>query len=51
MKTHVKILGYIYTILDCLTFSLALIGFFMSVSQGKLQQNTLVISIVAAFGF
>jgi hypothetical protein len=41
----------IYTILDCFTFGIALIGLLMAVSQRKLQQNTLVISIVAVFGF
>ena len=44
MEIHVKILGFIYTALACLTFGLALIGFIIS-------GNPLVNSIFAAFGF
>ena len=51
MKTHVEILGCIYTILACLTFGIALISFIISVSQEKLEQNAVVISIFMAFGF
>ena len=44
MEIHVKILGFIYTALACLTFGLALIGLFISM-------DTLVVTIFAAFGF
>jgi len=44
IEIHVKILGFIYTSLACLTFGLALIGFLIS-------GNLLVNSIFAAFGF